>query len=147
MFDEPSSFLDIKQRLNAARSIRNICSPDNYVIVVEHDLSVLDYLSDFVCCLYGKPSVYGVVTLPYSVREGINVFLDGHIPTENLRFREESLNFKLAENADDVIIQQTHHYRYPAMKKKLSNFELDVAAGDFSNSEIIVMLGENGMSI
>ena len=60
MFDEPSSYLDVKQRLNAARTIRSLLDPDTYVIAVEHDLSVLDYLSDFICCLYGVPSVYGV---------------------------------------------------------------------------------------
>lgn len=65
------------------------------MIAVEHDLSVLDYLSDFVCCLYGRPGAYGVVTMPYSVREGINVFLAGFIPTENLRFRPEELTFKV----------------------------------------------------
>jgi ATP-binding cassette subfamily E protein 1 len=70
MFDEPSSYLDVKQRLNASRAIRSLLGPDTYVIVVEHDLAVLDYLSDFICCLYGKPSVYGVVTLPAGVREG-----------------------------------------------------------------------------
>jgi ATP-binding cassette subfamily E protein 1 len=70
MFDEPSSYLDVKQRLNAARVIRSLLSPSSYVIVVEHDLSVLDYLSDFICVLYGMPSAYGVVTLPFSVREG-----------------------------------------------------------------------------
>lgn len=68
----------------------------SYVIVVEHDLSVLDYLSDFICCLYGKPGAYGVVTLPFSVREGINIFLAGFVPTENLRFRDESLTFKVS---------------------------------------------------
>ena len=67
---------------------------------VEHDLSVLDYLSDFICCLWGKPGAYGVVTTPFSVREGINHFLDGFIPTENLRFRDEALNFKLAVDQD-----------------------------------------------
>lgn len=67
----------------------------SYVIVVEHDLSVLDYLSDFICCLYGKPGAYGVVTLPFSVREGINIFLAGFVPTENLRFRDESLTFRV----------------------------------------------------
>ncbi|KAH9462282.1 hypothetical protein Pst134EB_006188 [Puccinia striiformis f. sp. tritici] len=87
MFDEPSSYLDVKQRLNAARTIRSLLHPTCYVICVEHDLSVLDYLSDFICCLYGLPGAYGVVTLPFSVREGINIFLDGMIPTENLRFR------------------------------------------------------------
>ncbi|CAG8510318.1 6923_t:CDS:2 [Funneliformis caledonium] len=74
---------------------------DIYVIVVEHDLSVLDYLSDFICVLYGMPSVYGVVTMPFSVREGINIFLDG-------------------------------------------DFQLTVKSGGFTDSEIIVMLGENG---
>lgn len=62
MFDEPSSYLDVKQRLNAALIIRSLLNPTTYVICVEHDLSVLDYLSDFVCILYGVPSVYGVVT-------------------------------------------------------------------------------------
>lgn len=62
---------------------------------MEHDLAVLDYLSDFICCMYGKPSAYGVVTLPFSVREGINIFLAGFVPTENLRFRDEALTFKV----------------------------------------------------
>ena len=68
MFDEPSSYLDVKQRLNAAKAIRNLIHPEKFIIVVEHDLSVLDYLSDFVCCLYGIPGAYGVVTMPFSVR-------------------------------------------------------------------------------
>lgn len=50
---------------------------------------------DFICCLYGTPSAYGVVTMPFSVREGINIFLAGFVPTENLRFRDEELNFQL----------------------------------------------------
>lgn len=96
MFDEPSSYLDVKQRLAISRVIRELLKDDNYVIVVEHDLAVLDYLSDFVCMLWGQAGAYGVVSMPYSVREGINVFLDGFIPTENLRFREVSLSFKVS---------------------------------------------------
>jgi ATP-binding cassette subfamily E protein 1 len=95
MFDEPSSYLDVRQRLKAALVIRSLLRPNSYVIVVEHDLSVLDYLSDFICCLYGKPGVYGVVTLPFSVREGINIFLAGFVPTENLHFRENHLCSRL----------------------------------------------------
>ncbi|QRV91298.1 ABC transporter [Ceratobasidium sp. AG-Ba] len=144
MFDEPSSYLDIRQRLQAAQTIRDLLTNNNYVIAVEHDLSVLDYLSDFVCCLYGKPSIYGVVTMPYSVREGINIFLDGFIPTENLRFREESLSFKMVENAEEILLDKTRHYSYPSMTKTLGSFKLTVESGDFTNSEIIVMLGENG---
>lgn len=74
MFDEPSSYLDVKQRLNAARMIRALLDAHTYVIAVEHDLSVLDYLSDFICCLYGVPSVYGVVTVPSPVRDGESFF-------------------------------------------------------------------------
>lgn len=143
MFDEPSSYLDVKQRLKAAQAIRSLVTPKNYVIVVEHDLSVLDYLSDFTCCLYGKPSAYGVVTMPFSVREGINIFLDGFVPTENLRFRETELVFKVAESAQEEI-KRMCHYDYPKMAKALGGFSLDIQPGAFTDSEIIVMLGENG---
>ncbi|KAF2145528.1 uncharacterized protein K452DRAFT_121410 [Aplosporella prunicola CBS 121167] len=144
MFDEPSSFLDVKQRLQAGKMIRNLLRPDDYVIVVEHDLSVLDYLSDFICLLYGKPAVYGVVTLPSSVREGINIFLDGHIPSENLRFREESLQFRIGDASDDLTNDKTRAYSYPAMEKTMGNFHLAIESGKFTDSEIIVMMGENG---
>jgi ATP-binding cassette, sub-family E, member 1 len=100
MFDEPSSYLDVKQRLTAAAMIREILEAHNgdrrYVLVVEHDLAVLDYLSDFVCVLYGTAGGYGVVTMPHSVRTGINAFLAGFIPSENLRFRDHALSFKVS---------------------------------------------------
>ena len=157
MFDEPSSYLDIRQRLAAARVIRGLVTATNYVVVVEHDLATLDYLSDFICVLYGVPGTYGVVTMPYSVREGmskatnmadyvgINIFLDGMIPTENLRFREESLTFKISETADELQAPKTRRNQYPKMTKTLGDFKLHVDPGEFSDSEIIVLLGENGM--
>ena len=145
MFDEPSSYLDVKQRLKAAKAIRSLLSSQKFVICVEHDLSVLDYLSDFICCLYGVPSIYGVVTLPFGVREGINIFLDGNIPTENLRFREESLQFKIAETADTgKEPEKMATYTYPSMVKTLGDFKLSIDAGKFSDSEIVVLLGQNG---
>lgn len=159
MFDEPSSYLDVKQRLKAATSIRGVVEGEKglqkYVLVVEHDLAILDYLSDYVCCLYGTPSVYGVVTMPFSVREGINVFLAGFIPTENLRFRDEELNFKMASNTDIYEApNRNSQYKYPSMTKTMKGgsesgdvnrkFILHVEQGSFSDSEIIVMLGENG---
>jgi translation initiation factor RLI1 len=122
-----------------------------YVICVEHDLAVLDYLSDYICCLYGQPGAYGVVTMPFSVREGINVFLAGFVPTENLRFREESLTFKVATGFEEEMAKPTSRYKYPAMVKRLNGgpaggdpFQLKVEAGEFSDSQIVVMLGENG---
>ncbi|BFG23950.1 ABC transporter E family member 2 [Prunus yedoensis var. nudiflora] len=146
MFDEPSSYLDVKQRLKAAQVVRSLLRANSYVIVVEHDLSVLDYLSDFICCLYGKPGAYGVVTLPFSVREGINIFLAGFVPTENLRFRDESLTFKVAETPQESAeeIESYARYRYPSMTKTQGNFRIRVVEGEFTDSQIIVMLGENG---
>jgi len=150
MFDEPSSYLDVKQRLKAARAIRELINHENYVICVEHDLSILDYLSDFVCCLYGVPGVYGVVTMPSSVREGINIFLAGFIPSENLRFRNTELTFKVSTDKGDEdpeeqeMIQKTLTFKFPKMTKTLGPFKLSVEEGKFSTSEIIVMLGENG---
>jgi ATP-binding cassette subfamily E protein 1 len=150
MFDEPSSYLDVKQRLRAARAIRSLVSHTNYVICVEHDLSILDYLSDFVCCLYGTPGVYGVVTLPSGVREGINIFLAGFIPSENLRFRQTELTFKVTSDKEEEKEQvetglaKNNTYKYPLLTKTLGPFKLTVEAGQFLNGEIVVMLGENG---
>jgi len=149
MFDEPSSYLDVKQRLKTALVMRAVIGHDldlkqNYVIVVEHDLSVLDYLSDFICVLYGVPGAYGVVTMPFSVREGINIFLAGFVPTENLRFRDFSLTFKISDNTDREDSKKHRLYQYPDMVKTLGEFVLRVEKGSFTDSEILVLLGENG---
>jgi ATP-binding cassette subfamily E protein 1 len=144
MFDEPSSYLDVRQRLTAAKIIRSLVTDTNYVLVVEHDLAVLDYLSDFICLLYGSPGAYGVVTLPSGVREGINIFLDGFVPSENMRFRDSSLSFKVTDQLERENADRHTRYAYPDMVKTLGDFQLTVQKGEFSDSEIIVLLGENG---
>ena len=141
MFDEPSSYLDVKQRLKAGRMIRSMLEPGVYVICVEHDLAILDYLSDFICCLYGTPGAYGVVTMPMSVRQGINVFLAGFIPVENMRFRDEELNFKVSEREDQADLMEAKDkveksiYEYPAMTKTLGPFKLTIDPGQFKPTE------------
>lgn len=141
--------------------IRSLLAPEKYVIVVEHDLSVLDYLSDYICCLYGNPGAYGVVTMPFSVREGINIFLAGWVPTENMRFRDIELTFhttgestfddlpdidnlspKSRKKALDKL--KALNYSYPTMEKTLGPFHLQIEGGTFNASETIVMLGQNG---
>ncbi|KAF3489083.1 hypothetical protein F2Q69_00052788 [Brassica cretica] len=136
VFNKPSNFLDVRQRLKAAEVISSLLKHDN----------VLDYLSDFVCCLYGKPTAYGVVTLPFSVREGINVFLSGFFPSENLCFRDESLTFKVSDKPQESEgkVKSYARYKYPNMSKKLGNFKLGVMEGEFTASQICYMLGENG---
>ncbi|GKD16063.1 ABC transporter E family member 2 [Tanacetum coccineum] len=114
----------------------------SYVIVVEHDLSVLDYLSYFICCLYGKPGAYGVVTLPFSVREEINIFLDGFVPTENLRFCDITLTFRVSATTQESAkeIETCAQYRYPTMSKTKGGFKLKAVEGEFTNSQIIAGL-------
>jgi ATP-binding cassette subfamily E protein 1 len=151
MVDEPSAYLDIRQRCRAAQVIRSALSDTSRIIVVEHDLAVLDYVSDLVCCLWGSPGAYGAVSAPFGSSEGINNFLDGFIPTENLRIREEPLVFRTAKDHDESVVERSHASLYPAMSKVFheestedGKFKLDIDAGSFADSEIIVMLGENG---
>lgn len=152
IFDEPTSFLDIRQRLNVATTIRAFIDGGGangatiYGLVVEHDLAILDYLSDNISCLYGQPSVYGVVTAPFNVREGINHYLAGYIPTENMRIRSEELKFHMAAETDDDHKKMAVMFEYPAMTKTLDNgqFQLTIANGNIMSGEIIVLLGENG---
>ncbi|KAG0416744.1 Translation initiation factor RLI1, partial [Dictyocoela roeselum] len=137
MFDEPSSYLDVKQRLNMSKAIRYLCGEDKYVIVVEHDLAILDLISDYGCVLYGQSGAYGVITTPFSIKNAINIFLDGMIPTENMRFRQP-LKFNISEKPE---IESSGEISYLPMKKTFSEFKLNVEGGKFGRSEIIVLLG------
>ena len=144
LFDEPSSYLDVKQRIEVAKVIRSLKAEKKYVVVVEHDLAILDYLSDQVCVLYGEPSVYGVISDPQGVRVGINTYLNGYLPSENVRFRETSITFHVkppitAWNVSDVVLQWNH------MVKSYEGFTLTVESGNIHKGEIIGILGPNGI--
>jgi len=139
-FDEPSSYLDIYQRLNVARSIREL-SKEKTVIVIEHDLAVLDYLSDYVHLLYGKPAVYGIVSSPMGVRVGINTYLQGYLKDENVRFRQDEIRFILRRPkewaSDDELLA------YPELKKEYPNFKLDIDPGCVYRGEVVSIVGPN----
>jgi len=161
MFDEPSSFLDVKQRLEAVRLIRDLVSDEGnpkYVIVVEHDLAILDYISDYIHCLYGEPGAYGVVVKRQGIRNGINQFLDGFFVAENMRFRSESLHFKISQTSAAEIKElglgvssekTIGRVQYETCKHVLSpgterSFTLNIAGGDYTDGEIMALVGENG---
>ncbi|ENN96449.1 ATPase RIL [Methanocaldococcus villosus KIN24-T80] len=138
-FDEPSSWLDVRQRFNMAKLVREL----NKVIVVEHDLIVLDYLSDYVHIMYGEPGAYGIVSLPKSVRVGINEYLYGELREENIKFRREPIIFEKR-----AIIDYKNRpilLKYPNMKKSLGDFKLEVANGEIYKGEVIGILGPNGI--
>lgn len=144
VFDEPSSYLDVRQRLNVARAVRRLKEEDKTVLVAEHDIAMLDYLSDNVCLIYGSPGVYGIVSLPYSVRTGINIYLDGYLPSDNVRFRREPVRFHvkpptLAREYEVSLFQWTR------LEKAYGAFTLKVEPGTLHAGEVIGVLGPNGI--
>jgi ATP-binding cassette, sub-family E, member 1 len=145
IFDEPTTYLDVRQRIVIARIIRQLANSSHYIIVIEHDLSVLDYLSDSICLFYGDAGAYGVVTTPISVSQAINIYLDGYIPTENVKFRDSSFTFRIQEIDNLDKTTNTTSTQYPAMTKTYdAHFQLTIEAGFLADSEITVMLGQNG---
>ncbi len=77
LLDEPSAFLDVEQRLAAARAIKKIVeSRDVVAFIVEHDIVTIDYLSDRLMIFSGKPSIEGYAMKPADLRTGMNIFLE-----------------------------------------------------------------------
>lgn len=141
-FDEPSSHLDVYQRLNVAKVIRSLAASGKAVIVVEHDLALLDYMCDYVHVLYGEPGAYGVVSKPRGVRGGINVFLDGYLREENVRFRKEPIRFEVRPPAKAHAGGRVM-FSYPSLVKRFRGFELKVNSGDIYAGEVIGVIGPN----
>ena len=142
-FDEPSSYLDVRQRLRTAHLIRKMIESGPAIVVVEHDLAVLDYLSDYISVLYGKPSVYGIVSSTKSVLNGINEFLEGFLKEENTRFRDKELHFNSRPAPKET--EHTKLLEFPALEKKFPAFSLKTSAGDFRAGEVIGVLGPNAI--
>ena len=144
VFDEPSNYLDIYQRMSVARAIRSIIRGDRSVLLAEHDLAILDYLSDYVHIIYGLPDVYGVVSFPHSSRDGINIFLDGYLPEDNVRFRDYSIKFVKKGAAKPT--ERSPLVVYTNLTKKYDeSFRLDVEEGEIVAGEVVVALGPNGI--
>ncbi len=144
LFDEPSSYLDVKQRLQVAKAIRSLKEEQKTIIVAEHDLAIIDYLSDQICIFYGDAGVYGVVSHVHGVRTGINIYLQGYIPDENIRFRREAIIFHekpptLSTSAGETMLT------WKRLEKTFEGFKLVVEPGEIKRGEIIGILGPNGI--
>jgi len=144
LFDEPSSYLDVKQRLQVARAIRSLKKELKTIIVAEHDLAIIDYLSDQICVFYGEPSVYGVVSHVHGVRTGINIYLQGYIPDENMLFRKESIIFHEKPPSPNVDSGEIL-LKWGAMEKAFNGFKLNVKPGEIKRGTIIGIMGPNGI--
>lgn len=141
LIDEPSSYLDIKQRLNFAKLINSIRENKSFVII-EHDLVVLDYLSDYVHIFYGEKGVYGVVSSVKSTREGINEYLKGYLKSENIRFRDFEIRF---EEKTHYFVEKEKLFDLKEDYVDLGSFKLKIKPGTFYKNEVIGVIGENGI--
>ncbi|MFH1696191.1 MAG: ribosome biogenesis/translation initiation ATPase RLI, partial [Candidatus Micrarchaeota archaeon] len=142
-FDEPSSFLDIKQRLKTAKAISSLAEPGKNVMLIEHDLALLDYLSDYIHIFYGSPGVYGIVSSVKSSKNGINEFLNGFLKDENIRFRSRELSFEVKPPSKGR--KTRTFFEYPLMQKKFPGFELKIAPGILRQGEVMGILGGNAL--
>ncbi len=139
--DEPSSYLDVRQRINTAKIIRQRAE-DRFFMVVEHDLATLDFLADKIHIFYGVPGVYGIVSKPYAVRNGINAFLDGYLSEENVKIRDGII-------FDEVEREKKGKGRlltsFGDISHKVGSFELNIQKGDIFESEVLGILGANAL--
>jgi ATP-binding cassette subfamily E protein 1 len=145
LFDEPSSFLDVKERMNAATAIRTLIGDNKYVLNVEHDLAVCDAISDQISMYYGSAGGYGIVTHPRGVRDGINVFLDGFIPDENMRFRDYSITFSRTPTPTSKGGSHRVALEYGSFTKDFNGFTFNANGGEIHTSEVIGIIGPNGI--
>ena len=144
-FDEPSSYNDVYQRLSVSRVIQELAMEGKSVMVVEHDLTLLDYLSDNVHVLYGEPGAYGITSSLRSTKIGINNFLEGYLPNENVRFREKSYRFDKTSSAQDSLMDVTVTSYSNLTKLFHSSFKLSVESGSLRKGEIIGLVGANAL--
>ena len=143
VFDEPTSYLDIKQRIKISQFIRKLATDDTAILVVEHDLIVLDYLTDLVHIMYGKPGAYGIVSMALSTRNGMNSYLEGFLREENVRFRDHAITFEPKPPVS--ISERPEIVSWTVIKKQLEKFSLVSDEGVIKKGQVIGILGENGI--
>ncbi len=139
-FDEPSSYLDIFQRMSVSRSIQTLAE-ERTVMVVEHDLAILDFISDIVYILYGEAAAYGVVGHPRAVRSAINTYLEGYLREENIRFRDRAIKFEV--HPPRVEWETMPLISFEHLSKILGEFSLETGKGDVHEGEVVGVLGPN----
>ena len=105
-------------------------------MVVEHDLTLLDYVSDFIEVLYGVSSAYGIVSSVLSTKVGINVFLDGYLPNENVRFRDKKFSFDVSASTGQFTAENIT-IKYPVLEKKYPNFSVTIEEGQVRKGEVL----------
>lgn len=143
VIDEPSSFLDVSQRILVARALRELKQRRKTLVIVEHDLGLLDYLADYVSVIYGQPGVYGVVSRQMSSRLGVNSYLEGFLRSENIRLRKEPIRF--AARPAPTEMEGALSLRWEDDLINLDGFELRIEGGGAYAGQVLGIVGPNGI--
>ena len=140
-FDEPSSYLDIYERMRMVGVVRGLAEKGKRVLVVEHDLAILDVLCDLIHVIYGERSAYGIFTPPRSTRTAINAYLDGFLPEENVRIRDKPIQFLRGRNRGEEVGNPI--LKWGDIEKTLGDFSLTTGKGEVKSAEVVGVVGPN----
>lgn len=149
IIDEPCTFLDVQKRIQLARLLRKRAQGFANqrpcpVLIVEHDLAVLDYASDLIQLFYGEPHKFGIISKPMTTKKGINSYLDGYLKAENIEFREKEYGFRHSTTgrrwSNALVFTE-----YGNITKTYDSFKLNVFPGKIYASQILGIMGENGV--
>ena len=143
-FDEPSSYNDVFQRLAVSNTIRKLSAKGKSVILIEHDITFLDYLSDYIHILYGEAGAYGIVSSSSSTRTGINNLIDGYLPTENIKFRDAKIEFNVY-SPSELNSETPSMIKYEDFTKTYDNFSLNVSGGEILEGQVLGIIGGNAL--
>ena len=139
-FDEPSSYLDIEQRILMAKMISDLGETKS-VIVIEHDLAILDFVTNNIHIMYGSPNAYGIVSQKLAVRNAINTYLDGYIQESNVRIRDNAIKF--LKHPPRTGWDGIGLVKWPKLSKKLGDFNLSAKAGEILSGQVLGVVGGN----
>ncbi|MEM4360163.1 MAG: ribosome biogenesis/translation initiation ATPase RLI [Candidatus Bilamarchaeaceae archaeon] len=140
-FDEVTNYLDIEERLRVGILVKELAEKKS-VLVAEHDLVILDYVSDYIYIIYGTENAYGIVSQIKSTRAGINEYLGGYLKEENVRFREHEIEFATHSQSET---KASIAFKYGPLKKSFEGFSFSSEGGEVRKGEVIGLVGKNAM--
>ena len=139
-FDEPSSYLDIFERMRIVKILQKL-SEGKRVIVIEHDLAILDVLCDLVHIVYGTRAAFGIFTPARTTRKAINSYLDGFLVEENVRIRDKPISFvRGSVRAEEIGLPILE---WGGLEKQLGDFQLTTGEGKLHEAEVVGVVGPN----
>jgi ATP-binding cassette subfamily E protein 1 len=144
LIDEPCTFLDVKKRIALAEALQNLKEENKAFLVVDHDLAILDYMSDIVHLFYGEPNKFGIISRILNTKIGINTYLNGFIASDNIEFRENKIRFRKTVSGRTWANARVFS-EWPKLTKTFDSFKMEINSGILYENEVLGVVGENGL--